>query len=161
MSNVRRHPLELVLQSHRSKATAGENFRAQSESQRTWENFMDTHGYPHETWERAKSEGKTILAARAKRGKTIAYSEFVNQLTTVRLEPRDIRLAHLLGDISVEEDSAGRGMLTVLVVHKSGDLKPGPGFFDLATRLGRDTSDELACWVEEFRSVVAAWKSAT
>ena len=122
---------------------------------------MDAHGYSQDVWERAKAEGKTILVARAKRGKTIAYSEFVNQLTAVRLEPRDVRLAHLLGDISIEEDASGRGMLTVLVVHKSGDMKPGPGFFDLATRLRRNTSDEIACWVKEFKFVVNAWRPKT
>ena len=35
----------------------------------------------------------------------------------------------MLGDISSAEDDAGRGLLTVVVVHKSGDMKPGPGFF--------------------------------
>ena len=124
---------------------------------------MDAHGYTQDVWDRAKGEGKRILSARAKARlqKTIAYSEFVNQLTTIRLEPRDIRLAYLLEDISIEEDSAGRGMLTVLVVHKSGDMKPGPGFFDLATKLGRDTSDKIDCWVKEFNFVVDAWKSIT
>jgi len=124
---------------------------------------MDAHGYTQDVWDLAKGEGKRILSARAKARlqKTIAYSEFVNQLTTIRLEPRDIRLAYLLEDISIEEDSAGRGMLTVLVVHKSGDMKPGPGFFDLATKLGRDTSDKIDCWVKEFNFVVDAWKSIT
>ena len=37
--------------------------------------------------------------------------------------------------------AAGRGMLSVIVVHKQGDMQPGPGFFELAQRLGRDTSD--------------------
>jgi hypothetical protein len=122
---------------------------------------MDQHGYPRDVWEQAKREGKAILAERAKRGKTIAYSDFANQLVAVRLEPRDVRLAHLLGDISTEEDSAGRGMLTVLVVHKSGDLKPGPGFFDLARKLRRNTVDEVECWIKEFKFVVKAWKPPT
>ena len=120
---------------------------------------MDAHGFTKEVWDRAKSEGKAILSARAKRPKPIAYSEFVNQLTTIRLEPRDIRLAYLLEDISIEENAAGRGMLTVLVVHKSGDMKPGPGFFDLAAKLGRNTSDRDKCWLSEFNLVVEAWKS--
>ena len=120
---------------------------------------MDAHGFTQEVWDRAKNEGKAILSARARRTKPIAYSEFVNLLSTIRLEPRDIRLAYLLEDISVEEDALGRGMLTVLVVHKSGDMKPGPGFFDLAARLGRDTSDKDKCWLSEFNFVVETWKS--
>jgi len=44
----------------------------------------------------------------------------------------------------------GRGMLSVIVVHKEGDMQPGPGFFELAGELGRDTSDIL---------VLVGWKS--
>jgi hypothetical protein len=35
----------------------------------------------------------------------------------------------MLGEISQEEDEAGHGMLSVIVVHKYGDMQPGPGFF--------------------------------
>ena len=48
-------------------------------------------------------------------------------------------------------------MLTVIVVHKEGDMQPGPGFFELARELGRDTGDVLKCWVDEVRKVHAAW----
>jgi len=40
----------------------------------------------------------------------------------------------MLGEISQEEDAAGRGMLSVIVVHKVGDMQPGPGFFQLAKK---------------------------
>lgn len=54
------------------------------------------------------------------------------------------------------EDVERRGMLSVVVVHKDGDGKPAPGFFKMARELGRDTSDEVAFWIEElaFRLVV-------
>ena len=55
----------------------------------------------------------------------------------------------MLGQISEEEDAAGRGMLSVLVVHKDGDKMPGPGFFTLAKKLGRDISDRDKCWSDE------------
>ena len=55
----------------------------------------------------------------------------------------------MLGQISVEEDAAGRGMLSALVVHKHSDGQPGPGFYELADDRGRDTSDKVCCWVEE------------
>jgi hypothetical protein len=48
----------------------------------------------------------------------------------------------MLGEISLE-GAAGRGMLSVIVVHKDGDMQPGPGFFELAEELDRDTSDIL------------------
>ncbi|MFN3394684.1 MAG: hypothetical protein ACK424_09015, partial [Candidatus Thermochlorobacter sp.] len=66
-------------------------------------------------------------------------------------------LAAMLGEISAEEDKAGHGMISVIVVHKSGDKQAGPGFFELAKELGRDTSDVLACWVAERNKVYAYW----
>jgi len=48
-------------------------------------------------------------------------------------------------------------MLSVIVVHKFGDMQPGPGFFELAKKLGRDTSDILKCWVDELKKVHAVW----
>ena len=44
----------------------------------------------------------------------------------------------MLGEISSAEDAAGRGMLTVVVVHKAGDMQPGPGFF----RAGKTTKSK-------------------
>ncbi|MEX2032251.1 MAG: hypothetical protein WEA81_05235 [Dehalococcoidia bacterium] len=87
----------------------------------------------------------------------IAYSELVRRVQAARLEAHDTRLFQLLGDISVDEDEAGRGMLSVLVVHKTGDYQPGPGFFELAKSLGRDTNDLLACWIQELKFVHTYW----
>jgi hypothetical protein len=50
-------------------------------------------------------------------------------------------------------------MLTVVVVHKVGDMQPGPGFFELAKMLGRDTGDILKCWVNELHRVHAVWSN--
>jgi hypothetical protein len=71
--------------------------------------------------------------------------------------PHDPRLWHLLGEISRIESKAGRGMLSALVVHKRGDLQPGPGFFELADELGHDTSDIEKFWIQEVKKVFAAW----
>jgi molybdopterin synthase catalytic subunit len=81
----------------------------------------------------------------------------VEKVTEIDLEPNSYALAAMLGEISSEEDAAGRGMLSVIVVHKIGDMQPGPGFFDLAGELGRDTSDILKCWVEELKKVHRVW----
>jgi hypothetical protein len=59
--------------------------------------------------------------------------------------------------LSSEEAAAGRGMLTAVVVRKYGDKKPGPGFFELAKHLGRDTNDTDTCWIEELNIVYAIW----
>lgn len=93
----------------------------------------------------------------AKRKGRIAYSELAAQITAFHLEPHDIRLFRLLGEISSDEDKAGRGMLTAIVVHKSGDMQPGPGFFELAKSLGKNIKDPLACWVAEFNKVHDYW----
>lgn len=118
---------------------------------------MSEHGFSQEHWSMAKAEIKELLAARAKLRGMIPYSELVVMLKSVRFEPRDPRLFQLLGEVSSDEDAAGRGMLSVIVVHKSGDMQPGPGFFELAKKLGRNTSDILVCWVKELRKVHAFW----
>jgi hypothetical protein len=38
-------------------------------------------------------------------------------------------------------------------------MQPGPGFFELAEKLGRDTSDILDCWVNELKKVHAYWSN--
>ncbi len=56
-------------------------------------------------------------------------------------------MSEMLGEIAEEEDAAGRGLLTVLVVHKSGNMEPSVGFYELAEKLGRNTSDRMKLWV--------------
>ena len=68
-------------------------------------------------------------------------------------------LAHMLGEISSEEDEESRGLLTVVVVHKSGDGKPGTGFFRLARSRGRHILDEEWFWIEELRNVYDVWST--
>lgn len=115
------------------------------------------YGFDIDDWNAAKEEMRQALIERARLRGMIPYSELVDQVTTIRLQPNSFALAAMLGEISAEEDAAGRGMLTVIVVHKDGDMQPGPGFFDLARELGRDTSDILQCWVDELRAVHRAW----
>jgi len=116
------------------------------------------HGFPKDEWEAAKVEAKTLLAEYAKRRQMIPYSEFVTKIHSIKIDYHDPRLFHFLGEIAVEESAAGRGMLTAIVVHKHGDMQPGPGFFELAQKLGQDTSDIVKFWIEEVKRVFAAWK---
>ena len=119
------------------------------------ENF--DHGYPQAAWEAAKTEARQAMIAVAARRRVIAYSELVARIHSLDLEPQGDRLAHMLGEISTAEHEAGRGMLTVVVVHKQGDQMPGPGFFQLARSLGHDTKDREAFWVAELEKVYRAW----
>jgi hypothetical protein len=119
------------------------------------------YGIPDSEWNAAKKEARRLMVERAKLRGMIAYSDLVAGINTVTntatFEAHDVRLFALLEEISSAEDTAGRGMLSVVVVHKNGDMQPGPGFFDLAGRLGRNTSDILKCWIDELHSVHKVW----
>ena len=115
------------------------------------------HGDPQEAWEAAKAEARNAMVAVAARRRLIPYSDLVAEIRGLDLEPQDDRLAQLLGEISTAEHEAGRGMLTVVVVHKHGDQMPGPGFFQLARTLGHDTKDREAFWIAELEKVYGAW----
>src|SRR2546429_8345506 len=115
------------------------------------------HGFSQSDWDAAKKEARAVMIERAKVRGMIPYSDLVKKIKSIRLDAHDPRLFHMLGEISSEEDTAGRGMLTVVVVHKVGDMQPGPGFFELAKQLGRDTTNKLKCWADELHKVHAIW----
>ena len=108
-----------------------------------------------EKWQLAKEQTRKALIGRARLRGMIPYSDLAPQITALPMRAHDVRLFNLLGEISREEDAVGRGMLSVIVVHKVGDMQPGPGFFELAHQLGRDTSDILRCWIDETKKVHA------
>ena len=115
------------------------------------------HGLSQSVWEDAKEEARRAMIDAAQRQRVISYSELVGKITSCSLEPHDPRLAHMLGEVSSEEDEAGRGLLTVVVVHKGGDMKPGSGFFTLARSRGRDIGDRQQFCVEELERVYEIW----
>ena len=123
--------------------------------------MLNDYGFSGLDWDAAKDEARAILIGVARRKGRIAYSELASQIQAIDIMAHDPRMFHLLGEISVEEEKAGRGMLTAIVVHKSGDMQPGPGFFELAKSLGKDTSDVLVCWVNEFNRVHDYWANRT
>lgn len=110
------------------------------------------YGFPDDKWEQAKVEARDIIIARAKVRGQIPYAELLLKITAITLEPGDNRLSPLISRTEVKE---GRPILTAIVVRKTGDMQPGPGFYELAKRFGRDASDPMKCWVEEFKKVHA------
>ena len=118
------------------------------------------HGFAQADWEEAKEEGRQAMIAEARHKGLISYSDLVAEISALDLDPRSTDLAHMLGEISTEEHQAGRGMLTVVVVHKSGDGMPGSGFFELARSLGYDTRDRVAFWATELDKVHRTWADA-
>lgn len=117
------------------------------------------HGFVQSDWNAAKDEARLIMIGCAKTRRMIPYSDLVSQINRIELQAHDARLSHFLGEIASEEDEEGRGLLTVLVVQKSGDMQPGPGFFELAQSRGRDTSHIVETWVEELKRVFAYWSN--
>ncbi len=105
---------------------------------------MAKYGFPEAQWEAAKAEVKAVLVERAKLRGMIPYSDLVKQIRSIQVGAHDPSLFHLLGEVSREEDEAGRGMLSVVVVHKHGDMQPGPGFFELAKAFGARHARHIA-----------------
>jgi hypothetical protein len=114
------------------------------------------YGYGVGAWEGAKAEAVKEISAQARRESTITYTDLTKRIHSIAFGPSDYAFHYLLYEISVEEDGAGRGLLSALVVRKE-DGMPGDGFFDLAQKLGRDITDRVRCWTEEIRLVFSKW----
>jgi len=61
-----------------------------------------------------------------------------------------------LGQVSGFSSNLGGGDSDI-VVHTDGEMQPGAGFFELARKLVRDTSDTLKCWAEELQRASDHW----
>ena len=118
---------------------------------------MSKYGIPLDQWDKAKQEARNVLVDRAKSQEMITYSDLATRITTVSFDPHGRPLSDLIGEISKEEDEAGRGMLSAIVIHKDGDNMPGNGFFEYAKTLGRDTSDKIEFWSNEVKTVLKQW----
>jgi hypothetical protein len=101
----------------------------------------------------ATREALAVLKRTARQRATITYSDLVAEIHAIPLEPDSKVLAEILDKISTDSDAQGKGMLSAVVVHKDSDDLPGPGFFALAKKLGRDTSDKLAFHSAEIHRV--------
>lgn len=123
------------------------------------ENPESTHGYEPEDWKKAKAQAKAHLVSVAKHQNLETYGGLTKKIDAIPFLPNDSALFALLGQISREECNADRGMLTAIVVHKTGDQMPGKGFYELAQYLGLDTSDKDALWISETKKVWGYWKN--
>jgi molybdopterin synthase catalytic subunit len=88
----------------------------------------------------------------------ISYTDFITH-HSLHFEPRSSMLDQLLDDISSHEVAADRPMLSVLVRHKEGDLRPGGGFYIAGERLGRKDpkEDNESFWIRELKAAHAFW----
>ncbi|WNF53162.1 hypothetical protein [Pseudomonas sp. SG20052] len=119
-------------------------------------------GFPISDWIRARDVARDLLIQRARRpaAQTITYGDLVAQLP-IAIEPDDPRLSKLLDEISRQEFAEGRGFLTVLVVHKRGDLMPGKGFFEMAADCGVAFTNRERFWTEAFNEVLWTWRATS
>ena len=109
------------------------------------------YGYAPGLWLKAKEEATRAIVQKRS---PIFYSDLTRRIKSIDFGPHESGFHALLGEISVEEDAAGRGMLTVLVVRQEDGL-PGQGFFDVAEELGRDVSDKIRFYCEETKVVLS------
>jgi hypothetical protein len=118
------------------------------------------YGFTDTQWQSAIAETTTILRQCAgSHPGTITYSDLAGRLTTIRIGYHDPAMDYLLLRVSTEEYESGRGLLSVIVVHKYGDNEPGKGFYELAESLGFDISDRQAFWISELNKVLDFWRN--
>jgi hypothetical protein len=79
------------------------------------------------------------------------------EIKAISFRPDSQSLSQLLSEISAAEDKKGKGLLSVVVVRKDNGM-PGDGFFDLASKLGRDVSDRQGLFGRELSTVHARWR---
>jgi hypothetical protein len=115
-----------------------------------------TYGRSSIAWENAKVEATLALRRIARNKDVITYGVLVGKIDSVQFEPHGHDFHDFLGQVSIDENEAGRGMLSALVVHQDGDRMPGIGFFELAAYLGRPAADKVIFWSEEVKRVYEA-----
>ena len=119
----------------------------------TERHLTDSYGYDPTDWELAKKQARSAIVKCGVNESFITYQDLTREISAIRFQPNDDIFHHMLGQISWEEDSCGRGMLTALVVHKDGDKMPGPGFWKLAKHLGRNIPDKIFFWQAEAKRI--------
>ncbi|MFA4902258.1 MAG: hypothetical protein WC600_05880 [Desulfobaccales bacterium] len=116
--------------------------------------------YLGKDWRQAKQEVKAVLIGRAKARDVISYFELAVRVPAIKFDPDSLTLRTLLQEIGAEENAAGRGMLSAVVVYSAGERQPDLEFLYLATQLGKNTSNIMWCWLNELKRVFNCWSQA-
>lgn len=87
----------------------------------------DKYGFPAADLEEATEEARRILVRTARAEMKISYSGLAEQVQAIPLEPHSAAMDGILSDLSEEEDTYGRGMTSVIIVHEEGGQKTGQG----------------------------------
>ena len=115
-------------------------------------------GFKQGAWDLGKLQATCAIVCAGKKDQFITYSELANAVTAIRIEPHDFAMIRLLDEISKEEDTAGRGILTALVVLKDKRV-PAEGFWASARDIGRVIRDKWTFWSEEVKRVMGECKN--
>jgi hypothetical protein len=119
------------------------------------------YGFTDAEWATGVAEMTEILSQRARSRGMITYSDLSRELRNIEIAHHDPAMGFMLGQISTHESQNGRGMLSVIVVHKYGDMEPGSGFYECAEFLGFDVSNRVEFWISELHTVHAYWSNAS
>ena len=93
-------------------------------------------GYERRDWDAAKAEVVAILGERVRSGREpMMYGELASKVKAISLEPHQYAMFAILGEVSDDEDSMGRGMLSAYVVTAETGI-PGDGLLELTEKLG-------------------------
>ena len=113
-------------------------------------------GFKADAWEKGKREAICAIVSAGRREDLISYSDLSKQIISIRVEPHDYAMDRLLDEISKEENAAGRGILTALVVLKE-ERVPAEGFWASARAMERVMErlidDKWSFWAEEVKFV--------
>jgi hypothetical protein len=129
------------------------------------ERFMaTTYGYSTGEWEATQGWVADRLHRVARDRTTITYSDLCDELARaggLSLDPHSTAVAGLLGQVNLLEHERTKPLISALVVHKSGDMQPGEGFWSFARELGIDPGPgdqaRLDFWVREIERCYAEW----
>lgn len=123
------------------------------------------HPFTPEAWAAAKREAHVFLNAKAAARALTTYGELADNVTAINMRSPSghglmvVVIARFCGELSVESDHEGRGMISALIGSVEYPM-PSEGFFTLAGWLGYDISPSLAnraeFWVEQLDIVFRA-----
>jgi hypothetical protein len=115
------------------------------------------HGFSNAQWSAGVAAMTDILRARASVRGMITYSGLSKAMHSVTIGYKDPAMDDMLLEVSRNQASHGRGLSSVVVVHKNADTEQGNGFYGLAESMGFDVLGRQACWIAELHKVHGLW----
>lgn len=115
-------------------------------------------GYSDELWKKAKDELRIALIQCAKNKEIVSYSDLAKKTEIIKFKPNSKIFNIMLSEISKEEYSSGRGLLTALL-YKTGGKTPGYRLYNIAISLGLEVSDNPEMWSNERNKVFEYWSN--